>query len=130
MQLDDFDITAEFDEYADSSSKSEWGRLPCWIKYESESRELGIKIEYKQEGKPNTYVWFKGFVDLLTYPYSVKLESNKPDVTKESMKLEMRNEGECWYFEGLVYDFETENVCGVLVNKVIERTICINQVDP
>ena len=30
--------------------------LPCWIKYESESKELSIKFEYEQEGKPNTYV--------------------------------------------------------------------------
>lgn len=131
MQLDDFDITAEFVEYADSSSKSEWGKpLPCWIKYESESQELSIKIEYEQEGKPNTYVWFKGIVDSLTYPYSVELESNKPDVTEESIWLEIMSDGVNWYFEGLVYEPETENVDGVLVNKVIERSIYINQVDP
>ena len=60
MQLDDFNITAEYMEYSDSSNKSEWGEpLPCWIKYESESKELSIKFEYEQEGKPNTYVWFK-----------------------------------------------------------------------
>ena len=65
--------------------------LPCWIKYESESKELSIKFEYEQEGKPNTYVWFKGIVDMLTYPCSVELRSNKPNVTEESMLLEITN---------------------------------------
>ena len=83
MQLDDFNITAEYMEYSDSSNKSEWGEpLPCWIKYEGESKELSIKFEYEQEGKPNTYVWFKGIVDMLTYPCSVELRSNKPMLQK------------------------------------------------
>ena len=46
------------------------------------------------------------------------------------MWLEITSDGENWYFEGLVYDPETANVDGVLVNKVTERTIYINQVDP
>lgn len=131
MQLDDFNITAEYMEYSDSSNKSEWGEpLPCWIKYESESKELSIKFEYEQEGKPNTYVWFKGIVDMLTYPCSVELRSNKPNVTEESMLLEIINDGENWYFEGVVYDPYTEKIDGVLVNRIAERMIYINQVDP
>ena len=104
--------------------------LPCWIKYESESKELSIKFEYEQEGKPNTYVWFKGIVDMLTYPCSVELRSNKPNVTEESMLLEIINDGENWYFEGVVYDPYTEKIDGVLVNRIAERMIYINQVDP
>lgn len=130
--LEDLDIVAEYEEYENGSSKSLWKKPnPCWIKYDCESQELIIKFEYEQEGdKPNTYVWFKGIVDLLTYPYSVELESNKPDVTEESMWLEITNDGENWYFEGLIYDPETENIDGVLVNKINERAIYINQVDP
>ena len=58
------------------------------------------------------------------------LAANKPNVTEESMLLEIINDGENWYFEGVVYDPYTEKIDGVLVNRIAERMIYINQVDP
>jgi len=118
MQLDDMDITCEYLEYLDDSNQSYWGEsLPCWVKYNSKTNILSIKFEYEQE-ENNTF----------TNPYTVELVSNKPDVTKETIWLEIMNDDEDWYFEGLITDPYTENIEGILINKVEKRTIFINQV--
>ncbi|MBF1196223.1 MAG: hypothetical protein HXM15_01930, partial [Fusobacterium periodonticum] len=39
---------------------------------------------------------------LLVYSIEI-LAANKPNVTEESMLLEIINDGENWYFEGVVY---------------------------
>ena len=124
------DITCEYLEYLDDSNQSYWGEpLPCWVKYNSKTKILSIKFEYEQEeNKPTTYVWFSGTVNTSVYPYTVELVSNKPDVTKETIFLEIMNDDEYWYFEGLINDPYTENIEGILINKVEKRTIFINQV--
>ncbi|MFU2079733.1 hypothetical protein ACLQ91_04030 [Avibacterium endocarditidis] len=131
MQLTDMKITAEYEEYLGDSRESYWEEpLPCWIEYNSETQILRIKFEYEQEeNKPNTYVWFEGKVHTQTYPYTVELISNKPDVTNEKIWLEISNEDEIWYFEGLIDSSYTEIIDGVLVEKVEQRAIYINQVD-
>ena len=106
MQLDDLDITCEYLEYLADSNQSYWGEsLPCWVKYNSKTNILSIKFEYEQEeNEPTTYVWFSGAVNTFTNPYAVELVSNKPDVTKETIWLEIMNDDEDWYFEGLITD--------------------------
>ena len=130
MQLDDVDSTCKYLEYLDDSNQSYWGEsLPCWVKYNSKTNILSIKFEYEQEeNEPTTYVWFSGTVNTFTNPYTVELVSNKPDVTKETIWLEIMNDDEDWYFEGLITDPYTENIEGILINKVEKRTIFINQV--
>ncbi|MCW9715090.1 hypothetical protein [Avibacterium sp. 21-594] len=131
MQLTDMKITAEYAEYlGDIRESYREEPLPCWIEYNSETQILSIKFEYEQEkNKPNTYVWFEGKVHTQTYPYTVELIPNKPDVTNKKIWLEISNEDEIWYFEGLIDSSYTEIIDGVLVEKVEQRAIYINQVD-
>lgn len=67
---------------------------------------------------------------LLLNIWNIQIVVINPNVTEESMLLEIINDGENWYFEGVVYDPYTEKIDGVLVNRIAERMIYINQVDP
>ena len=132
MLFGDLDISAEYIESLGENSPSKWSEpQACWIKYDSESNELSIKLECEEEwNKPDIYIRFEGILNSMFYPYSIELESSPLNRRKESMWLEMTYYDENWHFEGLVDTFYTEKVNGKLVKKTEQRMIIINQVDP